>query len=57
MKYRQTPDSRDAHIAALRWLEPGHDTGFVRGLGRRLRESGALLVSGQTGPFWTFAAY
>ena len=41
--YARQPDSRDSHMAALRWLEPGHDTGLVRGLGRRLRESGTRL--------------
>ena len=41
--YARRPDSQDAHMAALRWLEPGHDTGLVRGLGRRLRDSGARL--------------
>ena len=41
--YARQPDTRDAHMAALKWLEPGHDTGLVRGLGRRLRESGARL--------------
>ena len=41
--YARQPDSRDTHMAALRWLEPGHDTGLVRGLGRRLRESGTRL--------------
>ncbi len=41
--YARQPDSQDAHMAALRWLEPGHDTGLVRGLGRRLRDSGTRL--------------
>ncbi len=41
--YAQQPDPRDAYMAALRWLEPEHDTGLVRGLGRRLRENGAPL--------------
>ena len=41
--YARQPDSRDSHTAALRWLEPGHDTGLVRGLGRRLRETGTRL--------------
>ena len=47
--YAHQPDSRDAHMAALKWLEPGHDTGLVRGLGRRLRESGARLYCVWTG--------
>ena len=47
--YARQPDSRDAHMAALKWLEPGHDTGLVRGLGRRLRESGARLYCVWTG--------
>ena len=47
--YARQPDSRDAHMAALRWLEPGHDTGLVRGLGRRLRESGTRLYCVWTG--------
>ena len=41
--------SRDAHMAALHWLEPEHDTGVVRGLGRRLRESGSRLFCVWTG--------
>ncbi|WP_428097711.1 methyltransferase domain-containing protein [Candidatus Rariloculus sp.] len=41
--YASEPKSWDAHMAALRWLEPEHDTGVVRGRGRLLRESGAPL--------------
>ena len=41
--YASEPASRDAHMAALRWLEPQHDTGLVRGLGRKLRDSGSPL--------------
>lgn len=47
--YARCPDSWDAHLKALRWLEPEHDTGLVRGLGRRLRESDARLYCVWTG--------
>ena len=47
--YAREPESRDTHMEALRWLEPGHDTGLVRGLGRRLRESGTRLYCVWTG--------
>ena len=47
--YAPEPVSRDACMAALRWLEPDHDTGIVRGLGRRLRESGSSLFCVWTG--------
>ena len=43
--YESTPSPWDTHMAALRWLEPEHDTGVVRGsplfcvwTGRRLRD-------------------
>ena len=51
--YATTPVSRDAHMAALHWLEPEHDTGVVRGLGRRLRESGSRLFCVWTGRLLT----
>ena len=41
--YESNPVSWDTHMAALRWLEPEHDTGVVRELGRRLRASGSPL--------------
>ena len=47
--YASRPESWDAHMVALRWLEPAHDTGVVRGLGRRLRESGVPLFCVWTG--------
>ena len=36
-------------MAALHWLEPEHDTGLVRGLGRKLRDSGSPLFCVWTG--------
>ena len=47
--YASEPASRDAHMAALHWLEPEHDTGLVRGLGRKLRDSGSPLFCVWTG--------
>ena len=47
--YASEPVSRDAHMAALRWLEPEHETGDVRRLGRRLRECGSPLFCVWTG--------
>ena len=41
--YASNTVSWDDHMASLRWLEPEHDTGVVRGLGRRLRASGSPL--------------
>ena len=47
--YTANPGSWDDHRTALRWLEPGHDTGIVRALGRRLRRSGSALFCVWTG--------
>ena len=47
--YESSPASWDAHMAALRWLEPEHDTGVVRMLGRTLRDSGTPLFCVWTG--------
>ena len=47
--YTANPVSWDDHLAALRWLEPEHDTGIVRALGRKLRRSGSALFCVWTG--------
>ena len=47
--YTANPVSWDDHLAALRWLEPEHDTGIVRALGRKLRRSGSALYCVWTG--------
>ena len=41
--YESNPVSWDTHMAALRWLDPEHDTGVIRDLGRRLRANGSAL--------------
>ena len=45
----RTDYSRPVRMAALRWLEPEHETGDIRRLGRRLRESGSPLFCVWTG--------
>ena len=47
--YTANPGSWDDHLAALRWLEPEHDTGIVRTLGRNLRRTGSALFCVWTG--------
>ena len=47
--YTADPLSWDEHLAALRWLEPEHDTGIVREVGRSLRRSGSGLFCVWTG--------
>ena len=47
--YTANPVSWDDHRTALRWLEPEHDTGTVRALGRKLRRSGSALFCVWTG--------
>ena len=47
--YTVDPLSWDEHLSALRWLEPEHDTGIVRALGRKLRRSGSTLFCVWTG--------
>ena len=47
--YTANPVSWDEHLSALRWLEPEHDTGIVRALGRKLRRSGSALFCVWTG--------
>ena len=47
--YTANPVSWDDHLTALRWLEPEHDTGIVRALGRKLRRSGSSLFCVWTG--------
>lgn len=47
--YASEPISRDACMVALRRLEPEHETGGIRRLGRRLRESGSPLFRVRTG--------
>ena len=47
--YESNPCSWDQHMAALRWLDAEHDTGIVRRLGQRLRDSGSALFCVWTG--------
>ncbi len=47
--YAADPMSWDDHLTALRWLEPEHDTGIVRDVGRKLRRSGPGLFCVWTG--------
>ena len=47
--YTASPVSWDDHLAALRWLEPEHDTGIVREVGQNLRRSGSGLFCVWTG--------
>ena len=47
--YTADPLSWDDHLTALRWLEPEHDTGIVRALGRKIRRGGSALFCVWTG--------
>jgi len=47
--YTSRTVSRDACMAALRWLKPEHETGYIRSLGLRLRENGSPLFCVWTG--------